>query len=461
VISPTLYRASLQCERRAWLRAHGEAGERDLPNLTALLELRALLPRRFGGAGVRFRERIAHGDVWAEVDLFEPRPDGSVRIAQARATTQVRPHDVDTLLLPFFALRARGVRVERADLIHLNPEYKRGEGELDLDALLLRRDVRGELEFLCGDVEAELARLREVLALESAPAVEPSPHCHRPSRCEFYAECTGGRPEDWIARLPSLSSAQHAVLCERGMYRISEIPDDFPLNPRQARARRALLCGGRVVDAMLARALERSGPPAGYLDFETWIPCVPPYRGSRPLQAIPMQWSLHRVDAQSALSHRDFLAEGGGDPRRVFAERLLEAAAARDEPVLVYSSTEAEILAELEHLLPDLAAELGALRSRLVDLLPLVRNHVYDRAFRGSFGLKRVAAALCPGFGWEDLGAVREGADAARALARLAGGTLDAPVALELRRALLRYCERDSRALVELHAALRALARTG
>jgi len=40
---------------------------------------------------------------------------------------------------------------------------------------------------------------------------------------------------------------------------------------------------------------------------------------------------------------------------------------------------------------------------RLVDLLPIVRSHVYHPDFGGSFSLKAVAPALVPGFTYDDL----------------------------------------------------------
>ncbi len=459
-LSSALYRASLQCDRRAWLRSRGLGGGADWPNRTALAELRAVLPRRFRTPGTRFGERIEHADLRAEIDLYEPRPDGSVRIGQARATTQVRSHDVDALLLAYWMLRERGERVERAEIIHLNPDYVRGPGDLDLDALILCRDVRQELEFLVDDVADELTRLRTLLALEAAPEVEPSPHCQRPSRCEFLEQCAARKPADWIAQLPGLSVAHHAALCEGGTSRIADIPEEFPLTPRQARARWAHRAGGRAVDPTLGAALARGGPPAFYLDFETWMPCLPPHAGGRALRPVPMQWSLHRVDAAGVRSHREFLADARGDPRGAFARSLLASLGGSEDPVLVYSDAEAEILRELERELPELAGALRALRARLVDLLRVVRDHVYDTAFRGSFRLKRVASVLCPGFGWDDLGAVREGLDAARLLGRLATEAVDDELARELRGALLAYCARDTLALVELHRALRALAQT-
>ena len=115
------------------------------------------------------------------------------------------------------------------------------------------------------------------------------------------------------------------------------------------------------------------------------------------------------------LHHREFLAEGGCDPRRQFAETLIEALAAFDGPILVYSAYEQTRLKELAGEFPDLSASLNALIARLVDLLPIVRAAVYFPEFQFSNSIKSVAPALCPGFGYDDLEGVADGAAASAA----------------------------------------------
>ena len=125
-----------------------------------------------------------------------------------------------------------------------------------------------------------------------------------------------------------------------GIETISAIPMDFPLTPKQAIIRDATASGRPYVSADLADLLQGCGPPACYLDFEAMMPPIPLYEGTRPYQTIPFQWSLHTIAGDGALSHREFLAEGDEDPRRRFAESLIEALEAFDGPVIVYSSYE-------------------------------------------------------------------------------------------------------------------------
>ena len=178
----------------------------------------------------------------------------------------------------------------------------------------------------------------------------------------------------------------------------------------------------------------------------------------RPYQQVPFQWSLHRVDPHGRVRHREFLADGRSDPRPAFARTLLAALRHRHAPILVWSRFESSRLAELAAALPEHAADIAAVRARLLDLHPIVRGHVGHPDFGGSFSLKAVAPVLAPEIAYDDLDGVHDGGEASTALVRLALGAFEsAAEEAAIRRALLEYCGRDTLALLELHRALRRL----
>jgi predicted RecB family nuclease len=200
-------------------------------------------------------------------------------------------------------------------------------------------------------------------------------------------------------------------------------------------------------------------PPACYLDFEAMMPPIPLYEGTRPYQTIPFQWSLHVLDGDGTLHHREFLADAEGDPRRTFAETLIAAVSGGDAPIVVYSAYEQTRLKELAASFPDLRQSLHAIIARLVDLLPIVRNGIYFPEAGFSNSIKSVGPALCPDFTYEDLEDIADGATAAAAFLQFASGQLTLPEEVDRLRASLRvYCQRDTLAMVEVHRALMRLA---
>src|SRR5262245_4382112 len=127
--------------------------------------------------------------------------------------------------------------------------------------------------------------------------------------------------------------------------------------------------------------------------------------------------------------------------------------------VLVYfEQFEKARLEELAEWFPKYRKPLLDIHARVVDLLPIVRENVYDPAFHGSFSLKRVLPALVPGLDYSDL-VIKEGGAATAGIYRLLfDESLDPDTARALRADLLAYCRRDTEAMVRLLGVLRAMA---
>jgi hypothetical protein len=104
-------------------------------------------------------------------------------------------------------------------------------------------------------------------------------------------------------------------------------------------------------------------------------------------------------------------------------------------------------LAELNAAPPRVADQ--EIQSRLWDLLPVVRNHVYHPAFAGSFSLKDVLPALVPEMTYGGM-EIANGQDAGLAWESLTGGSLDQVEQDKVRKALLDYCGQDTLALIKL-----------
>lgn len=267
------------------------------------------------------------------------------------------------------------------------------------------------------------------------------------------------KPADWVAKLPRLSAKQASELEALEIEFIAQIPADFRLTLRQVIIRDAMATGQPFVAPDLARLLRRFGPPALYLDFEAMMPAIPLYEGTRPYQALPFQWSLHEMDANGAVRHKEYLASGANDPRREFAETLIEELGDANLPIIVYSAYEQTTLKALARQFLDLAPQLDAIIGRLADLLPIVRGAVYHPDFQFSNSIKQVAPALCPGFGYDDLEDIADGSAAAATFARIASGSVSDTAEVDrLREAFLAYCKRDTLAMVEVHRALLSLA---
>src|ERR1039458_1421679 len=93
--------------------------------------------------------------------------------------------------------------------------------------------------------------------------------------------------------------------------------------------------------------------------------------------------------------------------------------------IVVYNETfESQRLSELTSWPPGFAGRIENIQSRLWDLLPRMRNHVYHPAFAGSFSLKYVLPALVPEMTYAGM-EVGNGTEAGVAWESLVPGSLD------------------------------------
>ena len=173
-----------------------------------------------------------------------------------------------------------------------------------------------------------------------------------------------------------------------------------------------------------------------------------PTRGPIATQ-IPFQWSCHVEAAAGAVMHRAYLADGPDDPRRRFAETLLDAVG-ETGPIFVYNAAfERRIMRELAEYFPDLASRLHATIARIVDLLPLARAHYYHPEMHGSWSLKAILPTIAPELAYHDL-EVGDGGMAQEAFREMIHLDTSEERSATLRQSLLAYCERDTLAMVRL-----------
>jgi hypothetical protein len=186
------------------------------------------------------------------------------------------------------------------------------------------------------------------------------------------------------------------------------------------------------------------------MDFETLGVALPRYAGMSPYDQIPFQWSVHIQRKPGAeLEHHEYLADGSSDPRLEFVKTLCQVIGKKGSVIAYNSGFESGCLGSLAEELPQYKDEIGDIQARLWDLLPVIRAHVYDLAFRGSRSLKSVLPALVPDMSYDGM-EVAEGNDAGLAWEKMVHAEAGSEERTRLRDALLAYCKQDTLAMVKL-----------
>ena len=346
---------------------------------------------------------------------------------------------------------ASGTPVARAELMLLNRDFVHPDG----GDLFVRDDVTADIAADAAKVMPVVEQLARVVR-GPLPTVAPGDQCVEPDECPFFDRCNDRPPPHHVSEL--YHAKRHAKKFEaEGKTMIAHLDEADAPNEPAKRQVRAVKSGTRVVLPGLRAALDALATPIAYLDFETVQPAVPRWPGCRPQDLVAVQFSVHR-EGFGDDGTRSYLARRGGDPRAPMIEPLIEACAGARTILVYFEAFEKARIEELAEWFPERRKELLHINERIVDLLPIVRDHVYDPAFRGSFSLKKVLPALVPGLDYSDLN-IREGTAAAAAIYELLlGDPKDAAEEDAIRADLLAYCERDTEAMVRLVAELRRMA---
>ncbi|MGH7389687.1 MAG: DUF2779 domain-containing protein [Candidatus Rokuibacteriota bacterium] len=401
------------------------------------------------GCPVIYEAAFRADGVFVSVDILERR-SSRYCLVEVKSTTSVKDHHLFDVAIQTHVLRRCGLDVTRMEVMHLNREC----AYPDLSNLFVRQDVTEPVKGLLVKIPAEVAAQAAMLA-GGLPSAALGDHCLVPYECPFVGRCWPVLPPHHVSTLYAMRR-RALELDQDGYHTIHDLPDDLALGAIADRQRRAVRTGQLIVEPGLAQALEAFVPPLAFLDFETVGLAIPVWPGCHPYDFVPVQFSCHLQAATGEITHHEWLADGPEDPRPALAARIVEACAAAQTVVAYAAGFERRCLEQLAEATPALAPRLREIAERLVDLLPIVRNHIYHPDFGGSFSLKRVLPALVPELRYDDL-PIADGATATLELERLLFESEEPVVELRarLRGELLRYCRHDTLALVALVTRLR------
>jgi hypothetical protein len=387
------------------------------------------------GAPAIFEASFLADHVFVMVDVLE-RANGGFNMIEVKATKSLKDEHIPDATIQTHVLRRCGIDVARSEIMHLNGEYRHPEGDV-----FQRTDVTAEVAAYLPQIADEI---EEQLRVIHGPRPETGfgPCCHKPRKCPFLGRCWPDDPNH-ISALYRVGPKKTWEYMQAGVDTIPELPAGTKLSDVQKRQIRAQETGELIVVPGLAEALAPFSGRLGFLDFETVGPAIPVWPGLAPWGSVPAQFSYHEESPDSTISHKEWLAEGPDDPRPALARALVDACAGADK-IAMYT---------------ELADALQEIEEKLIDLKPVVVDHVYHPDFGGSFSIKDILTPLVPELSYDNL-AVNDGEVASAEIARLllAEDTIPHEEREQLRHDLLEYCKQDTWAMVMLVRRLRELA---
>jgi len=379
-------------------------------------------------------------------DILERRND-RYYLTEVKSSTSVKDYHPTDLAFQAWVLGRAGLDVARAEMQFINRDFVY-EGDGDYSGIFATEDLTETVKDLAGKIEK---MLRGYLAVVEGP--EPmmarGSHCSNPWPCAFQDRCSVGEPEYPISLLRIKRKAFLELAATQGWKDVRDIPDGHFEGGLIARIWSATRAGNAELTPEAAEEIARLPFPRFYFDFETYMPAIPIWKGTRPWQQIPFQWSCHVQHADGSLEHKEFLDTTGEFPVHRLAEAMIDALG-ETGPIFAYTHFEKTTIKTLIDLCPELRLPLERIVERLVDLHPLTKASYYHPRMKASWSIKEVLPTIAPELDYSNLGEVQEGDGAVAAYEEIIDSRTSGERKAVLVHDLKRYCQRDTEAMVAL-----------
>lgn len=478
-LSKSLYLSGIQCLKNLYLNVFQPA---DMPDTTVLqqdifkqgIEVGKIATQRYTD-GIRieqmdhheaimdtrkatkdpnvnaiFEAAFEYNGVKIRVDILERKASDQWNLIEVKSSTGTEDINIQDVALQIYVLEGTGLSLADAGILYLNKNYTLGASGLDPQSLFKYSSYLAEAHNLRDKVKKNIDTFRKVIKSENEPVIHPGLHCRKPYDCQFQAICIEPPGSYSISNLPG-GTRLLEQLAPMGITDVRNIPSDVNLNTLQKRACRAMIQNKEYVGPQLRRLLEDVAYPIHFIDFETLPAVIPRFTGTRVYQHIPFQWSNHIMGSDGRVVHKEFLHCDDSNPRVPFIEKLLETV--RDVgTIFVYHNFEKLRLRELAKDFPIYKQKIDTVINRLTDLLVIIKNNYYHPQFGGSFSIKAVLPTVTD-LSYDDL-VIRSGAEAYIAYQRMINLDKTDNDRKKIKDDLLRYCRRDSEAMLEVRKQL-------
>jgi hypothetical protein len=220
-----------------------------------------------------FEAGFQYGQTHARADILVPSIRGKWDLVEVKSSSKAKEEHLGDIAFQKYVYEGAGIRIGRSSVMHINRNYVR-RGEVEADHLLTETDVTTDIKPLASEVPAEVRSQLSVMSKSRAPEVDLGPQC---DGCVFYDDCWSFLPERHVFSL-YYGKQKSYDLMDQGVLAIKDIPDHYPLTPKQRIQFNCEKTGKPHIDPRKIHTfLNKLTYPLYFLDFETFMAAIPPY----------------------------------------------------------------------------------------------------------------------------------------------------------------------------------------
>ncbi|MCK5594048.1 MAG: DUF2779 domain-containing protein [Candidatus Aenigmarchaeota archaeon] len=482
LLTKSKYMNGLQCPRLLWFAHKKQLPEISVSDLHRFSQghdfeeyVKPLFPDGVDLNGMGFKENIDRtkeligerktifeagmmvGNLFIRADIIRPTDDDKWDLYEIKSTTKVKPQHMPDLAFQKYVLEKAGLKIDRCFLIHLNNEYVRA-GDIDPKGLIIQDEVTDDVNKVDG-IETNAKEFHRIISMDTPPESCISKDCNKPYSCPLKPDCWKTLPENNVLQLTNWRV--YWQLLDAGIKDIKDVPVGTKLTAKDEILMTAVNNGTPVViKDKIKTFLDSLNYPLYHFDFETFDTAVPIFDRSRPYQKMAFQYSLHIEAEDGTTQHKEFLADGGCDPRPALLEQMKTDLDGTGDIIVFNKSFELSVMRKLAEDFPEHKTWLESAMKRVVDLADPFRSfYYYNPTQKGSYSIKKVLPAIT-GKGYSGMD-ISNGADASVLYflthIRPNGDNDNLPPKDKVRQDLIKYCCLDTEGMVWIIDGLKKL----
>ena len=390
------------------------------------------------------------------VDIYEVKASNEVKKSK-KINKEKSNHYID-LCFQKIVLEKNNYKVRHTYLIHTNSNYVY-LGEIDVNQLFVKKLFDEELKeggeiYSLVKNEMQLAYKllnTENIDMEGCSCIESPKSLH----CDAFEYFNGSIDKGSIYEFPRISSQKISLLRSSGIEKMKDIDDFFKLTKPQDNFRISAIRNEPLIDEkIIDNWIKQLRHPLYFLDFETVSTAIPRIVGTSPWKQISFQFSLHILDKDDNLTHKESLVDSFGGFEKI-AEDMEKYIGEEGSIIAWHASFEAMQIKKLILRYVSHSEQLESKLNRLMDLKDPFKDGYIDANFLGSFSIKNVLPVICKDLSYKNL-KVQDGTQAMQKWLEMVEEKNEIKKE-KIYRALLEYCKLDTYAMVELYKFLRSI----
>lgn len=414
---------------------------------------------------------LSEDNLLAKADITLVNKDRSLDIYEVKAVNDVgfgkkknaqkQEKYLNDVAFQKIAFEGSGFKINKVFLVHIDKNYVLETEVVDVNKFFTYIDISEDVDRACQEVVKEIKAAKACYQGE-----EPTCKCYLKSkgkRCETFYKFNPQIPDkDSIFDINRILINKIKLLYAKNILKIKDIDqttiDEMGFNTKQLNHIQVVQTQKSITDKQaIAQRLDGLIKPLYFLDYESISLPIPFLKGASSYRQIVFQFSLHILkDNQEEPLHKEYLMRNDSkDELKILIENLKKAIGSKGSIIVWHKAAEEGFQNNLAHLFPETADFFQGLNERIFDLEKVFADQLYVHPdFSGKTSLKNVLPVLVPKLNYSDLN-IQEGSLAGSFWNQALNEPLEARE--KIFNDLLKYCQRDTLAMVEIYKFLNEL----